>query len=189
MSTWFPPGIEHKKVAVGDLVAHDHMALRVLQVDPRDDGVVLLVRRERGPKCPAENDRQEFGFRTPFRSGVVCAWPDERMALCSCHGDPYPCRQMAHERHQLAAMRRDADLIAKAHDGHCLSCGELVTSRQGKVLAPEPNVLLPGFPAPLFHLRLSCRDGLNSYDRSRRARLGADWTPLLAPEPFLDQTR
>ena len=42
------------------------------------------------------------------------------------------------------------------------------------------RLILPGFPPPLFHLRQSCRQSLNSYDHARRAKLGADWTPLLA---------
>ena len=39
---------------------------------------------------------------------------------------------------------------------------------------------LPGFPAPLFHTRQKCREGLQEYDRARRRRLGANWAPLLS---------
>ena len=93
---------------------------------------------------------------------------------------------MEDERRAMEDMREGAALIARANDGHCLSCGEPVTTRQQRIVAPEPNVLIPGFSAPMFHLRQSCRAYLDEYDRARRSTLGADWAPLVREQETLD---
>lgn len=189
---WRPYGVHFQfdPPRVGDLVAIEHMALRVWDVSPRDDGTRYAFHREHGPKHPAENSRGDLcltltaGQRPMWRvyeSGVL--------PLCSCHGHPWPCQALCDVEDALRDMRRAADMAAKANDGCCLACGEPVTTRQGKVLAPEPNVVLPGFPPPLFHTRQACRAGLAEYDRARRARLGADWTPLLGEQPELEVPR
>ena len=186
---WFPLEARRRfdPPTLGDMVAIEHMALRVWDISPspRDEAAVRYAfHREYGPKHPRENSSGDLTMTVTGR----CLWwvyESGEMPLCSCHGHPWPCQTMCDTRQALRDIRRAAAMAEKAHEGCCLACGEPVTTRQGKVLAPEPNVVLPGFPPPLFHTRWACRDGLVEYDRARRAALGADWTPLLAEQPTL----
>lgn len=178
---WYAEGTRftHEMPSVGALIAHEHRALRVVAHHPRDDGSTSVhVRREYGPALERENSRGECGLRVQGRP-MWQLYTSERIPLCSCCGHPWPCGAMMDERRAMDAMRAGADLIARANDGCCLSCGEPITTRQRHILAPEPNVLIPGFGPPSFHLRQSCRRYVEQYDRARRDRLGADWSPLI----------
>lgn len=165
--------------SVGALIALRHMALEVLDYQTRDDGsLAVLVRRIHGPKPDNENRRQEFGIHAVGRV-MWRVYTDRRVPLCSDCGCPWPCPDVEDEKCAKQEMRHLADQLEKAHDGLCYSCGEYITARQASVIAPEPNVELPGFTAPRFHLRQKCRDGLLRYERMRRKAAGADYSPIL----------
>lgn len=165
--------------SVGSVIAHELRALEVLAYDERDDGrTTVRVRRIYGPKIKTENSRAECGMS--YRGRVMWhVYINGRVPLCSCCGDPWPCSRVMDERQARLDMSHMADQIAKAGDGQCYSCGEHITRRQEAAVAPEPNIELPGFPPPEFHLRRACRDGLNRYEGLRRAALKGDWAPLL----------
>lgn len=168
---------------IGAVIAYHHRALEVLRYDERDDGWIAQVKRVLGPKLRYENDRGECGLRIAARAHIDVY--KGRIPTCSCCGDPWPCTQETNEREARHDMQYLSRQIAKAADGICYSCGEVITTRQHHVLAPEPNVELDGFTAPAFHTRWKCRANLESYDQLRRRKLGAQWTPLLNDQPTL----
>lgn len=193
MNDWFPIGCRTGVPEIGDLIAHKFMALRLLAIDDAPDGddrtVRLHVRREYGPTPDAENDRGEFGLRVRkgFVRWLAQIYQEENIPLCSCHHHPYPCTEIVARREALRDMSVTADRISRANEGHCFSCGELITPRQARIIAPEPNVMLDGFPPPMFHLRHACRPFLQTYDRARRQHLAGDWAPLIVDQPTLKE--
>lgn len=184
---WWPPFDSTEYVKPGEgtpLLAWNHRAVQVFGWDERDGGWIAHVRRIHGPKVDSENDRAEFGL-TVRRWGMDAY--RGRVPLCSCCGEPWPCMREVDERKARDQMAHLAGQVSKAYDGFCYACGEPITTRQRSILAPEPNVELPGFPPPGFHLRWSCRSGVDAYDRVRRRSLGAQWTPLVTDQPTLTE--
>ena len=187
-TNWWPENAKSltiERLSAPMTVLWDYRVWTLWDVRPRDDGrITLAIHREIGEPHPWENDRGDvaMSFRSSIYVDHMKVPRSTRMPLCSCHGYPWPCQAVSEERQAVEQMRRDADFAARAGDGQCASCGEVITSRQGKVIAPEPNVRIPGFGPPMFHTRLACRGGLTSYDESRRAALGASWEPLLPDE-------
>ena len=190
-TSWHPENAESltiERLSAPMKVLWDYRAWTLWDVRPRDDGrITLALHREIGDPHPWENDRGDvaMSFKSRIYVHSMKASRSARMPLCSCHGYPWPCRAVDEERRAIEQMRQDADFAAKAGDGQCASCGEVITPKQGKVTAPEPNVQIPGFGPPMFHTRLACREGLDHYDKVRRRALAADWTPLLPGEPSL----
>lgn len=170
---------------VGDLIALDFVAWRVWDVSPHPSGdgsARIAVRHEHGPRHKNENSRGDAAltFHGPPRRTSYWKWENpEAIALCSCHGWPYPCKVMYEAKVALRHMRYMADLAAKSGAEVCQSCGERITSRQGSVTAPEEHLILPGFGPPRFHTRRACRDGLNRYEVTRRKALQDAWRPLI----------
>lgn len=164
MSEWYPTGAKgtFDLPPVGSLVAIDHRVVEVWAHHPRDDGrVTLAIRRLHGPPIPGENSRQERGFTPPAGRVWWQVYISRRVPVCSDCGEPWPCRDDLADREAIHSLRVMAGQIAKAEPGLCYSCGEHITPRQAATTAPEPNVELPGFGPPQFHLRLSCRHGLD----------------------------
>ena len=179
---------------VGDLIALEYVAWRVWDVSPHPSGdgsTRIAVHREHGPRHKNENSRGDavLTFHGPPRRTSYWKWENpEAIALCSCHGWPYPCQVMHEQAAAQREMRWLADMAAKAGAEQCQACGERITSRQGSVTAPEDHLLLPGFGPPRFHTRHACREALDSYDRDRRRVLGDAWTPLIPDETPLPLT-
>lgn len=179
---WYPTGTEltFDPPPVGSLIAIEHRVVEVWAHHPRDDGSMTLgIRRLHGAKIPGENDRAEQGLSFKGRP-MWRVYKSRRIPLCSDCGEPWPCQDEMGDRQAVIDMRFMADQIEKAGDGQCYSCGEHITRRQAATTAPEDNVEIPGFPPPQFHLRQSCRDGLDRYEALRRKTLKGDWTPLVA---------
>lgn len=193
MDDWFPTAtkITFERPSIGSWVAIDHRVIEVLAYDPRDDGrTTLRFRRIHGPVTPGENSRREQGIS--FRGRPMWrVYQGRRVPLCSDCQEPWPCQDEMGDRQAIRDLRRMANQIEKAGDGQCYSCGEHITRRQAAITTPEANMELPGFPPPQFHLRQSCREGLDRYERLRRAALKGDWGPLIADAeslPLTDET-
>jgi hypothetical protein len=95
----------------------------------------------------------------------------EHYAICAACGELPPCR------HELAEI--EGDLIAARNDvlmdippGHCLGCGEYVTSRQQAARFPGPNLWRPDLPenSAVFHARQECAGEVDRYRRQWEAR-------------------
>jgi hypothetical protein len=175
-STWTPEGGEHRDwrdVAPGDLVVFDREIWRVIENRPVpvadwDDNhrehfeawkrkgvteeewrfrpLVLLGEPVKG----GEREHLEVRPYAGLRARAYVLHP--HYPVCSDCGEPWPCRELditREVRRQSAEMER----LARIMPGCCWSCGELVTSRQKAIAFEGDNLLLPGAPPPVFHLR------------------------------------
>lgn len=184
---WHPTGsqpIRHSDIEEGMLIAVERRVFRVLRVVTKDNEVFMRVRRLHGQPAPHERPDQTVTVAGRLRS-LVPVYPDGRVPLCTCCGEPWPCAAADREREGARAIGDALRKTERAQVGACMACGEPVTARQKRVVAPEPNVELPGFDAPVFHLRRDCAAGLYAYERSRRKALGGDYTPMLSDTPAL----
>lgn len=78
----------------------------------------------------------------------------------ACHecGEPWPCPELDIKREQDKAAAELARL-EQVMPGCCWCCGEPVTSRHKSVVFDGENLLLPGGPPPVFHLRRKSSGG------------------------------
>jgi hypothetical protein len=134
---------------------------------------VLYLRRERGPAHQWE--RTEGIVHIAVQRHPALEVIGEAYPVCSCHGHPWPCRQLCEDRQVAAELRELETRLARAVPGVCAACGEPVTARQRSVVFPGDNLLVPGAPPPTFHLRQACRPQAQEYELQR---LAADPTVL-----------
>lgn len=99
----------------------------------------------------------------------------EHYAVCVACGDLPPCR------HELA--EQEADRIAARNEvlmeippGHCLGCGEVITSRQQATRFPGPNLWRLDLPenSAVFHARRECSTPRERYREQWEARGGTN---------------
>jgi hypothetical protein len=185
---WLPSGVSRntqRRPEVGTLVAFAHAACRVMHVRDAEqlseeeeaylDGMnpivrarhmpfVITLRREHGPKIEGENSRQEGGLRCGVRFYGFDVYETDRVPLCSCCSDPWPCRLLiAEDQAKKAAVQMEEEL--KLLPGCCPTCQEPITSRQKTITFPGEYVRNPLAPAdPVFHLRSTCRSDAASYE-------------------------
>jgi hypothetical protein len=91
----------------------------------------------------------------------------ERFAVCSCHGEPWPCRAEVHD-HVVA--RAAADLeekLAGLAPGVCAACHQPIGRRKA-ITFSEPHAEVPGAPGPTFHLGGRCRAAAIGYETGPR---------------------
>jgi hypothetical protein len=79
----------------------------------------------------------------------------ERWPMCSCCGEPMPCRAELQDQEIDRSLRRIDKLMAR-RPGCCWGCAEPITARQKVVTYPGDNLDLPGGPAVVFHTRQDC---------------------------------
>jgi hypothetical protein len=72
--------------------------------------------------------------------------------VCKDCGEPWPCRELEITR-EVRKQGAEVDRLAAILPGCCWACGEPVTSRQKSVRFDGENLLLPGSPPAVFHLR------------------------------------
>lgn len=98
----------------------------------------------------------------------------EHYAVCVACGELPPCR------HEIA--EQEADIIAARNEvlmeippGHCLGCGEFITSRQKAARFPGPNLWRPDMPehSAVFHARQECAGEVDRYRRQWESRGGS----------------
>ena len=189
-----PVQLRGSRPAVGDVVAWEHAAWRVEHVADatlRDNETEkyshewldrspdylpyhVSMRRIHGPAHLDESGTDPGLIGLRVRAGPshpLIPYNGGRVPLCSCHGHPWPCIDLERERAADTATRQFRDLTAKAEAGACTVCGEPVTVRQASIRYPEGDVRLPLAAPPVFHARLSCRDGVVAYERERQLAL------------------
>lgn len=87
-----------------------------------------------------------------------------RWPMCSCCGEPMPCRaQMIDWQVEEAAATIDDH--AHKMPSCCWGCGEPITARQRSVVYAGTNLDLPGGPEVRFHTRKACRYQAETYER------------------------
>jgi hypothetical protein len=72
--------------------------------------------------------------------------------VCAACGELYPCRHLEIDEAAEAGLAKLAEMESVL-PGCCWHCREPVTSRQKQISFPGENLLLPGGPPPVFHLR------------------------------------
>lgn len=180
---WFPHGA-HRKHGLpepGWLIARSHAVWRVEAVVPRP--VVSdrdqAVWRDAGYPDVDTWDRRPYLVRAfhvggwnpkniqPTRAAVLSipagwmwlewhVYPRDRWPMCSCCGEPSPCRADAEDVTVGAAVRK-AERFGECMPGCCWACHEPVTSRQTSVRYDGVNLDLPTSLPPQFHTRQACR--------------------------------
>lgn len=97
----------------------------------------------------------------------------EHYMICAACGELPPCRDEEAERyadHQAA----QAEVLMDIPPGHCLGCGEFITSRQQTTRFPGPNLWRPDLPdhSAVFHARNECSTPREQYREQWEARGG-----------------
>lgn len=95
-------------------------------------------------------------IRPYFRSQAWVLHP--HYPVCRDCGEPWPCRELEITR-EVRKQAEEVDRLAAILPGCCWECGEPVTSRQKAVRFDGENLLLPGSPPPVFHLRVRSAGG------------------------------
>ena len=190
---WYPTGTRrtYGTPNVGDLIALRHGVWRVteardLDLDDRDRQAWIEARM---PDLAAWRDRpygldlKHVGGATPpdwgDSNGVTGAsvevhtwnttwdlwdtYPSGRWPMCSCCGEPMPCRAELEDRQISYSLAVVADRESVL-PGCCWACKEPVTHRQDSVTYPGDNLDLPGAPAPVFHTRAACWGSASRYE-------------------------
>ena len=100
-------------------------------------------------------------------AGRLYAWeiyPDsDRWPVCSCCGEPMPCRAELQDRevaHWAAVAAHYNDRVP----GACWACNQPITARQQVVDYPGDNLDLPGGHQPRFHRRGGCYGIARDYE-------------------------
>lgn len=95
----------------------------------------------------------------------------EHYAVCVACGELPPCTHELNEREADQQAAR-ADVLMDIPPGHCLGCGEYVTTRQNAARFPGPNLWRPDLPehSAVFHARQECSGEVERYRRQWEAR-------------------
>jgi hypothetical protein len=87
--------------------------------------------------------------------------------VCVECGEPWPCPEIGITR-EVRKNSAEMERLASILPGCCWSCGGPVTARQKSIAFEGENLLLPGAPAPVFHLRTGkpyCSSAAVDYDK------------------------
>jgi hypothetical protein len=179
-TSWRPPFesvVRSGQLDVGMIVGWDWAAWEITHlspmVEPDDKGrdTHATLHRLHGPKHRNENKFGDLAVSfTKRRTWDIHVYRDGRVWLCSCCGDPAPCRmQVAEESSRLAAEVFE-DRLNRMGTGICYACGEVITARQERVTFPGEHADFPGRSGPTFHTRRKCASERYAYAR----RAGTD---------------
>lgn len=99
----------------------------------------------------------------------------EHYAICVACGQMPPCRHELAEREADDQMAR-TEVLMSIPPGHCLGCGEPITSRQKAARFPGPNLWRPDLPdgSAVFHARKDCASKTSYYRRQWETAGGED---------------
>lgn len=87
-----------------------------------------------------------------------------RWPMCSCCGEPMPCRAEVEDR-EVTKSLREVEKFARIPAGACWACAEPISRRQRSVAYDGDNLDLPGAQSPRFHIRGKCGHWAESYER------------------------
>lgn len=174
-----------RELAVGMVVGWEYAAWEVAhaseRTEPTPEGrdMRATLHRLHGPRHPNENDHRDMAVSYARRWGSFHVYDSGRVWLCSCCGDPVPCRSQVAEEASVAAAATFEERLSRMGPGLCYGCGEVITKRQERVTFPGEHADFPGRGGPTFHTRQTCADERHTY--ARRARRHPDGGPLPKP--------
>lgn len=182
---WRPPWesvARSRELEVGMVVGWDWAAWEIThmspKVEPDEHGrdTRATLHRLYGPKHRNENDRGDLAVSFASRSTwSIHVYRDGRVWLCSCCGDPAPCRMQVAEESSKRASEVFEQRLNRMGPGICYACGEVITQRQDRVTFPGEHADFPGRSGPTFHTRRKCAQERYAY--SRRAGTDMDGNP------------
>ncbi|MYU20760.1 hypothetical protein [Streptomyces sp. SID8352] len=113
--------------------------------------------------------------------------PEHYMVCASC-GELPPCRQEEAERY-ADRQAAQAEVLMDIPPGHCLGCGEHITTRQHATRFPGPNLWRPDLPdnSAVFHARQECSTPREKYREQWEARGGMNEQPNLFADEESDR--
>lgn len=198
---WEPEGGERKEwrdLAPGDLITISRKVWRVREVrlvpvadwDEHDTrGFTSRLRdgesEEEWRYCPvylillpaAGGKRHHAKVRPYAGLGTTAYVLHPHYPVCTECGQPWPCPEIGITR-EVRKQAAEVERLAAIMPGCCWGCGEPVTGRQASAVFKGENLLLPGGPAPVFHLRRSvgCRAAAMKYEKQ--------WVPAGEGRPW-----
>jgi hypothetical protein len=192
VSGWEPQGGQRKAwrdLAAGDLIELRRKIWRVAEVrltpviDWDEDDRQAWEKERKAYKLSGEEDwrgRPVYLILYPADGGKrhhvkIRPWRywgreayvlPEHYPVCKDCGEPWPCPELeiTQEVDRQAAKLSELEKILP---GCCWSCGEPVTRKHSSIGFDGENLLLPGAPSPVFHLRRKghCRSAAASYEK------------------------
>lgn len=115
---------------------------------------------------PSEGGKRHHMRIRPYAT-IWGAWVlSPHYPVCKDCGEPWPCRELDITR-EVSREAAEMERLEKILPGCCWACGEPVTHRQASIRFDGENLLLPGAPSPVFHLRRKghCLSGAFSYEK------------------------
>jgi len=176
----------YRELEAGMIIGYDYRAWEVTHVgamsEPDSNGREMrcTLRRLHGPKHPNENKFADVVLRYSARAYGLNIYRGGRVWLCSCCGDPVPCRMEVAEEVSASEAREFDARLNRMGPGICYACGEVITARQDRVTFPGDHADFPGRGGPTFHTRRKCEEERWLY--ARRAGTDMDGQPLTNEE-------
>ncbi|MEU7978221.1 hypothetical protein AB0B63_06785 [Micromonospora sp. NPDC049081] len=177
--------------AAGNLIAHEHAVWRVTAVNDLplsdadrdvwlDAGMPDLATWHGRPQrldvqwiggarpqwATLDGPVQEAHLNLPaatYRPHDWHIYPSDRWPMCSCCGEPMPCRAELQDREVAASLTKVEEFVSR-RPGTCWGCGEPINRRQKSVHYPGGNLDMPGGHDVHFHTRESCRSLAKKYE-------------------------
>jgi hypothetical protein len=173
---WEPEGGERREwrdLLPGDLVVFERKVWRVREVRPVpvvdwDDhdreGYRTLNRDKAGEEdwryrplylilLPAAGGKRRHVKVRPYANfGLMTYVLHPHYPVCVDCGEPWPCPEIGITR-EVRRQSAEVERLSSILPGCCWSCGKPVTARQKSIVFEGENLLLPGAPSPVFHLR------------------------------------
>ncbi len=191
---WFPHGTRTHPGSppVGSLIASSHAVWRVVTVTNRvlSDGDrdvwikagmpdvdtwagrpyrvdVEHVGGARPGWATTDQDAIEASMDVPATAHGRHVWQvyrGDRWPMCSCCGEPVPCRAELQDQEIDLSLQQVGKLMAK-QPGYCWHCDQPITARQKSIVYPGNNLDLPGGPEVVFHTRQGCHGAAQEYEQ------------------------
>lgn len=160
----------YRRPEVGMVVGKKHAVWRVAEVSdpgPKSDGstAYMVALEFLGGVLPDGFGDKRTGY-VSVPAGALHPWyvyPDGRWPMCSCCGEPMPCRA-AIQDDQIGAALDKVEVLESRMPGCCWGCGDPIGSRQHSIRYAGENLDLPGGIPVEFHLRAGCTGIARSYE-------------------------
>ncbi len=152
----------------GDTIAWRHAIWRITHIRDHEHegrpGKAITLHHVHGPKLWTVNKHGDAGVWLPAARTVFLDKIEGPYAVCSCHGDPWPCQEIQQSHYADRQAQMLDEKMAGHQTGICPACREPITPRQKTVTYPGDNAEIPGAPAPSFHTRGKCWSGASEYE-------------------------
>lgn len=185
---WEPQGGERKAwrdLERGDLLVLERQVWRVREVrlvpvadwDEHDEKYFAPAGSPSGSReewayrpvylilVPVNGGKQRHAKALPYMMRSYAYVLHPHYPVCRDCGEPWPCRELDIKR-EVDKQSAEYDRLTKILPGCCWHCGKPVTKRMKSHAFDGENLLLPGAPPPVFHMRGGyCVDAAIRYEK------------------------